>query len=406
MRCGVRCGFTLVELMIVIAIIGVLLALLVPGLSGVWEIADDYRCTTNLYFLSQAIAMRRGDVATGSGLELRPLRWPNLLLPYLEDNGGIFMCPVPSVVESPAAVGEGSTEGGSGSDSYWGTGPDDMPGRWNSHKAYPPLVELAEEKCGSRYAPLDAGPYILKLSEEQFQPAYAQGWFGLDNSLRYPQQHFDCTYQPGSDPYLYYLCVEDSNDPVTGGSNQDFNDLVIRVVDKRDGTYELTCTTATATAPAIVSVPDRTILLQLSPGGYGGRALGGGQVTVGVAEEDQPPGPGSGSGSPSAPSNDYDPAYSSGSKTIVFSNYAMNADNRYLTCRADKVALLDYYKYVFHYTDEWGARALDPNQDGTPNFARHWGRINVLMIDGSVQLMEPADLNPAAPEAYLRYWAP
>jgi hypothetical protein len=327
-------------------------------------------------------------------------------MPYLEQGAGILMCPVSSIVESPAAVGEWSGENGSGSDSYWGTGPDDLPpAPPDAYKAYPPLSELAEEKCGSRYAPLDAGPYILKLSEEQFQAAYAQGWFGIDNSLRYPQQQMDCTYHPGSDPYVYYLCVEDSNDPVTGGSNQDFNDLVVRVVDKRDGTYELTCSTATATAPAIVSVPDRMILLQLTPGGYGGRPPGVGQVTVGVAEH-EPGTAGPGTDGPPAPTNDYDPAYSSGSKTIVFSNYAMNADNRYLTHRADKVALLDYYKYVFHYTDEWGAHALDPNQDGTPNFARHWGRINVLMIDGSIQLMEPADLDPAVPGAFLRYWAP
>jgi len=49
---------------------------------------------------------------------------------------------------------------------------------------------------------------------------------------------------------------------------------------------------------------------------------------------------------------------------------------------------------------------LDPNHDGTPNFARHRGRINVLLTDGSVQFMDPAELNPVNLDAYLRYWAP
>jgi prepilin-type processing-associated H-X9-DG protein len=91
---------------------------------------------------------------------------------------------------------------------------------------------------------------------------------------------------------------------------------------------------------------------------------------------------------------------------VLSSNYAMNADNKYLNYRAGAVALMDYYRYIFHYTDDWGTPVLDPNHDGTPNFARHRGRINVLLTDGSVQFMDPAELNPVNLDAYLRYWAP
>jgi len=49
---------------------------------------------------------------------------------------------------------------------------------------------------------------------------------------------------------------------------------------------------------------------------------------------------------------------------------------------------------------------MDPDQDGTPNFARHGGRINVLLADGSVQFMDPAELDPVRPRAYCQYWIP
>jgi prepilin-type processing-associated H-X9-DG protein len=67
---------------------------------------------------------------------------------------------------------------------------------------------------------------------------------------------------------------------------------------------------------------------------------------------------------------------------------------------------MDYYKYISHYSDNWSAPALDPNRDGIPNFARHRGRINVLLTDGSVQFMDPAELDPLSPKAYDQYWAP
>jgi len=404
MRCDVRCGFTLVELVIVIAIVGVLLALLVPGMSGVWAVADDYRCTTNLYFLSQAIAMRRADVATGSRSELRTLRWPNLLLPYLEDNGGIFMCPVPSVVEAPSAVPD-ETEGGTALPG-WGAGPDTgapAGSESDAYKAYPPLTELAELKIGSHLLTLDAGPYTLKLSDEQFQSAYAQGWFGADNSLRHPRETFDCTYQPGANPHLYYLCNEDSL--TTSGNNQDFNDVVIRVLDKQDGTYELAVSSATSGTHSLVSKPDGQTLLPISPGGYGGRPLQTQQISVGVAEEDSS----SPSQAPGTSNNSVivDPdTQSSAGSTILSSNYAMNADAKYMTYRSGKLMLMDYYKYISHYSDDWSAGTLDPNRDGIPNFARHRGRINVLLTDGSVQFMDPAELDPLSPKAYDQYWAP
>jgi len=393
-------GFTLLELIIVVAILGILMALLMPGMQNVWALADDHRCTTNLYYLSQAIAMRRGDVSMSSRTELRTLRWPTQLLPYAEQAAALLMCPVPSLVEDPAPVSD--TADGSSSSGGWGLGPDGGgSGGSDGFKAYPPLTELAEIKIGSKTAlAMDAGPYVLKLSDEQFQPAFSQGWFGIDNSLNDARGHFDCTYHTGANPDLYYLCVEDSL--TTAGANQDFNDVVIRVVDKHNGSYELSVTTATAGTHAIISKPDGQTLLQLAPGGYGGRGLVSQQISVGVADETADVTP----GERPAVLNMYDGDVALEGAAVLSSNYAMNADNKFLNYRAGAVALMDYYRYIFHYTDDWGTPTLDPNHDGIPNFARHRGRINVLLTDGSVQFMDPADLNPVNLDAYLRYWAP
>ena len=96
-------GFTLVELLVVIVILGLLLALLFPGLGAIWQTAHLTKCKVNLNHIWQAQNTRRADLglfATGQG-------WVSVLLPYLEGDRDTFVCPaaeggIPSTAIPPS----------------------------------------------------------------------------------------------------------------------------------------------------------------------------------------------------------------------------------------------------------------------------------------------------------------
>jgi len=395
---GVCRAFTLMELMIVILVFGVLLALLLPTVQNAWVVADYYRCTRNLGYLYQAITMRRTDLAVGSSTDLKTLWWPTQLMPYMDNGAPFLVCPSADAEESEMGGGGSGDDGNNSGGGSGGSGQG--PGWQNPPGSYPPLTELCELRLSTSgsYQPMDVGPWTLKLSEEQFQVARGMGYLAEDRGSVNLRSKLDTNYNPGSDPYLYYLCFEDI---ITTGGDQDFQDTVIRVVDKRDGTYDLTISGCTGGNHALVSKPDRAVLLSLAIRGYYQNQ----QIMVGQAEAQPPQQQAEGTAggfSGSQYGSAQDPAITS--RTIVSTNYAMNGDYPFLTYRAGRVALLDYNKYIFHATDVWSDPTMDPNGDGVPIFARHWGQINVLMTDGSVQLMLPEELDPARPDIFSKYW--
>jgi prepilin-type N-terminal cleavage/methylation domain-containing protein/prepilin-type processing-associated H-X9-DG protein len=104
MRCARSRGFTLVELMVVVAIVAILMALAAPGMGRVWQTLAATQCQRHLAAIYQAQAAWRID---SGGLSICGKGWAGELLPYLERQESVLRCPSapPLVMMVPRAAG-------------------------------------------------------------------------------------------------------------------------------------------------------------------------------------------------------------------------------------------------------------------------------------------------------------
>ena len=99
-------AFTMVELMVVVAIIGILIAILMPTIGSAWQVAQMTQCQSNLSALYKAQANWTADRDAASGTAGA---WVALLSSYLEGQIDILKCPsVEMVSSSSGTVSEGS----------------------------------------------------------------------------------------------------------------------------------------------------------------------------------------------------------------------------------------------------------------------------------------------------------
>ncbi|HMP60486.1 MAG TPA: DUF1559 domain-containing protein, partial [Gemmatales bacterium] len=113
-----RSGFTLVETLVVIAIVAVLLALLLPAVQRVRGAASRLQCLNHLKQIGIACHHYHNDYGTlpPGGIEWRPpgnttnrqLAWSAFILPYIEQDGIRrrldFSQPFDSPINAPAAA--------------------------------------------------------------------------------------------------------------------------------------------------------------------------------------------------------------------------------------------------------------------------------------------------------------
>jgi hypothetical protein len=86
-------AFTIVELMVVIAVIGLLVAMMIPSFSQVIKVAHQTQCAGNLEQLGEAINTLGANVRISAAQPLQPMGWRGQIASYVAHDQAVMLCP-------------------------------------------------------------------------------------------------------------------------------------------------------------------------------------------------------------------------------------------------------------------------------------------------------------------------
>ncbi|MCX5682151.1 MAG: prepilin-type N-terminal cleavage/methylation domain-containing protein [Planctomycetota bacterium] len=400
-------AFTLVELIIVIAIIGILIALLMPGLTTVWGVSAMTQCSTNLATLYKAQSNWNADRdATQSTLNAG---WAGSLKTYLEGRTDALQCP--SAAIASIGIGDNTTPGSTGTT---GGGGDTGDSTYNDYSDAPvePDLQIQDVTIGV----LDANKNLV--CEIPLAPSPVWSWYqswtlpdgrtqvqaNLDNDMRknaqgiYIDNDFDFVVEfRGSSPIKIQIGPCDGSANIAHGKWSDlridhkpiwggevFGNLfaaghvgevvdVQKEIEKQSGGKKMGTRRRAAYTTWTIMSTSKAILGATS---YGlNRGSFQMQDDLNPAGRDVPrPDP----------------------KLIFILDYPKAIAD--MTDIGDTLGERSFFDQIFidpTPPDDWMAPpGLEGRAWAESQALRHFGRANVLFCDGHIESMEKADLNP------------
>jgi prepilin-type N-terminal cleavage/methylation domain-containing protein/prepilin-type processing-associated H-X9-DG protein len=381
-----RRAFTLVELMIVIAIIGVLLAMLVPFVGGAWSLASSMQCQLNLKHIYEAFVVfdaddMAKDIIGPSAFYPEAEFWPGI--PYIAcSEASIFSCP--STESSPWEFAP---------DAPGDTQPGGDPGAWSPPPLPPPSQAPADPQQKDLKEFLNDLRYVHRVRgfEVNFGDPAHQGMGRMNLGTR-----------EGQDGRGRYIEIGlDDNSPVTESyMNTDGHDGIIRIYEESDGRVtaklmkyscaELNCVLY-KNEPLFIGPGDPPGVATPGNNAYGhlgpGASKQGMEMELSGAEDEGGSAGGAGGGA-------------SGRKAMrlalgrwaagLSSNYGITRGAENFQRGVSKPLVMDFTRHI-----------VDPKEPQFTDYlyrsARHSGYINVLFSDGSIESVEPFLLDPLMP---------